>query len=252
LTHTDDDFKRANYFFCDGMDDPWLNELLSRHLIVRHASWVTLCVAEDFCMPIAAYTLDDGFDVTKIRILEPRKVALTNSMQVPADILKNSKGISRKRPFDNVDDSSSAYEERPRKKKRIDVLFPELHAYDSDHHQLKTVQPGPSSAHDEPVLKSGIFQVPRIFPNHPRQANRAIRQRFLNQIRQTSANEPTLNPFSLFWNNLLETHLSEGSTEPLTLSVEDLLRAPRVRATIFTVNTDYLGRTFVDSGPASR
>ena len=25
---------------------------------VRHASWVTLCVAEDFCMPIAAYTLD--------------------------------------------------------------------------------------------------------------------------------------------------------------------------------------------------
>jgi len=35
LTHTDDDFRRANYFFCDGMDDPWLNELLSRHLIVR-------------------------------------------------------------------------------------------------------------------------------------------------------------------------------------------------------------------------
>lgn len=26
LTHTDDDFRRANYFFCDGMDDPWLNE----------------------------------------------------------------------------------------------------------------------------------------------------------------------------------------------------------------------------------
>ena len=26
LTHTDDDFRRANYFFCDGMDDPWLKE----------------------------------------------------------------------------------------------------------------------------------------------------------------------------------------------------------------------------------
>lgn len=26
LTHTDVDFKKANYFFCDGMDDPWLNE----------------------------------------------------------------------------------------------------------------------------------------------------------------------------------------------------------------------------------
>ena len=61
----------------------------------------------------------------------------------------------------------------------------------------------------------------------------------------------TLNPFSLFWNNLLETHLSEDSTAPLTLSVEDLLQAPRARATIFTVNTDYLGKTFVDLGPAS-
>jgi len=27
LTHTEADFKRANYFFCDGMKDPWLNEL---------------------------------------------------------------------------------------------------------------------------------------------------------------------------------------------------------------------------------
>ena len=29
LTHTDDDFRRANYFFCDGMDDPWLNEYVT-------------------------------------------------------------------------------------------------------------------------------------------------------------------------------------------------------------------------------
>ena len=64
----------------------------------------------------------------------------------------------------------------------------------------------------------------------------------------------TLNPFSLFWNNLLETHLSEedNSSTPLTLSVEDLLQAPKARATIFTVNTDYLGRTFLDLGPASQ
>ena len=62
----------------------------------------------------------------------------------------------------------------------------------------------------------------------------------------------TLNPFSLFWNNVLETHLSEDSTAPLTLSVEDLLQAPRARATIFTVNTDYLGRRFLDLGPASQ
>ena len=37
LTHTDDDFRRANYFFCDGMDDPWLNEYvcLGTNLVFR-------------------------------------------------------------------------------------------------------------------------------------------------------------------------------------------------------------------------
>lgn len=61
-----------------------------------------------------------------------------------------------------------------------------------------------------------------------------------------------MNPFSLFWNDLLETHLSDDDTTPLTLSIDDLLRAPRTRATIFAVDTDYLGRTFVDSGPAAQ
>ena len=28
MTHTDADFRRANYFFCDGMNDPWLNEFV--------------------------------------------------------------------------------------------------------------------------------------------------------------------------------------------------------------------------------
>ena len=62
----------------------------------------------------------------------------------------------------------------------------------------------------------------------------------------------TLNPFSLFWNELLERHLSEDGKAPLTVSVKDLLRAPRARATIFAVNTDYLGRKFVVSGSASQ
>lgn len=34
LTHTDDDFRRANFFFCDGMDDPWLNEYVSLRNLV--------------------------------------------------------------------------------------------------------------------------------------------------------------------------------------------------------------------------
>jgi hypothetical protein len=133
--------------------------------------------------------------VTKIRILEPpgtRKVTQAdaatigvsiNSIKVPADILDKTQAISRKRPFDSVDDSCV---ERPRKKARVlDVyalVFPEL--YDSSSHQKKT-QP---AAHDETAL----IQVPHhsIFPEHSRKARQANTQRFLSQIRQTAADEP--------------------------------------------------------------
>lgn len=35
LTHTDDDFRKANYLFCDGMDDPWLNKYVVEEFHVR-------------------------------------------------------------------------------------------------------------------------------------------------------------------------------------------------------------------------
>ncbi|KAF9485575.1 hypothetical protein BDN70DRAFT_592706 [Pholiota conissans] len=66
VTHTPTDFHQAQYFFCNNVKDPWLNVLLSRSLIVRHASWVTVCIAEGFRMPIAPYTLD-GMPSTKQR-----------------------------------------------------------------------------------------------------------------------------------------------------------------------------------------
>ena len=139
----------------------------------------------------------DGFDVRKIRIIEPPRTrksvpteaatiaASTNSTEVPT--------VSRKRPFDNRDDSSISKDEqkqRPRKKARIDVhalVFPELY----DHPQSCPKKKSQPSARDESAFKS-VVQVPRysIFPKPSGKASRAVNQRFLSQIRrQTPADE---------------------------------------------------------------
>ena len=135
--------------------------------------------------------------MTKIRIIEPPGTrrsaqtdaaaigASTNSTEVPVDILK---AVSRKRPFDDVDDSSVCKEEqkqRPRKKARIDVhalVFPEL--YDP--------QPCPKKNPQASARDKSVIQVPRfsIFPKSSGKVSRAINQRFLSHIRQTAADEP--------------------------------------------------------------
>lgn len=137
--------------------------------------------------------------MTKIRILRPsavRKVVaqnnaavagalLTESIQVPPDILNNTKAISRKRPFYNIDGGSAHDEEqlRPHKKMRIDVhpiVFPEF-----NQQQQPSLEEKNSNVLDESALKPDV--VSRfIFPKLSRTASRTISQRFLSQIRQTS------------------------------------------------------------------
>ncbi|KAG5732882.1 hypothetical protein E4T56_gene1819 [Termitomyces sp. T112] len=68
LTHCKKDFYEAQYFFCNGLDDPWLHELSYRCLVVRHASWIAKCISEQFIMPVGAYILDDDFDPVQIEI----------------------------------------------------------------------------------------------------------------------------------------------------------------------------------------
>ena len=54
-----------------------------------------------------------------------------------------------------------------------------------------------------------------------------------------------LNPHNLFWNDLLATSHTRNSTA-LTLKIDDLLHAPRVKASIFNVNKCYLGQPFIN------
>ncbi|GLB41554.1 hypothetical protein LshimejAT787_1001540 [Lyophyllum shimeji] len=71
LTHSVADFYQADFFFCSGLDDPWLSQLLSRSFVVRHAKWISTCIAEQFLMPVAPYTLDHRFDPSAIDLPVP-------------------------------------------------------------------------------------------------------------------------------------------------------------------------------------
>lgn len=33
LTHTDTDFLKAEFFFCNGLDDPWLSEYVEQSIL---------------------------------------------------------------------------------------------------------------------------------------------------------------------------------------------------------------------------
>jgi len=130
---------------------------------------------------------------------------VANSIEVlPADILRDTKAISRKRPFEEEDDSMRGEEDQgPRKKKaRIDVhaalLVPELdnhrpsssskHPPQPDLISSSTTLLGESSAKPDgdDIVPPHRFS---IFPKSSRNVSRAIRQRFLSQIRQTPAND---------------------------------------------------------------
>jgi hypothetical protein len=58
-----------------------------------------------------------------------------------------------------------------------------------------------------------------------------------------------LNHYTLFWSDLLVKSFARDrnvNNKKLTLEVDDLLDAPRVKAGIFTVNQTFLGKRFIN------
>ena len=136
----------------------------------------------------------------KIRIIEPPHERIsppTDASTNPTEVPLTAVQVSRKRPFDHIDDLSVSIEEkqkqqRPRKKARIDVhalVFPELY----DH-----PQPCPKEKPQSRADNQQVQQPFSIFPNPSRKVSRAINQRFLSQIRRhkTPAAESNNNDIS--------------------------------------------------------
>ncbi|KAJ6612312.1 hypothetical protein B0H10DRAFT_2437088 [Mycena sp. CBHHK59/15] len=153
LTHTKQDFFRATVFFCAGPDDPWLKELLSRSIVVRHARWIAKSVAEQFPVPVSKYLLDDLFEPTKIepepgpRIQPEERCCLTASAPAsprpepksplpPALLIKSASQpkheehaatkltLKRALNSENHDDSLTEIIQRPTKRARIQPATP--------------------------------------------------------------------------------------------------------------------------------
>ncbi|KAJ7876302.1 hypothetical protein B0H13DRAFT_2668725 [Mycena leptocephala] len=131
LTHSKHDFHQANVFFCAGTHDPWLQELLSRSLIVRHARWISKSVSERFMVPVSKYLLDDQFDLTKIEpapLIAPASLnALTSNQPLRvsdeelATTVPKLNANTLKRPLgsENHDESCTEIDIRPLKRARI-------------------------------------------------------------------------------------------------------------------------------------
>ncbi|KAJ7282048.1 hypothetical protein C8J57DRAFT_1219799 [Mycena rebaudengoi] len=193
LTHTKTDFLRANFFFCAGPDDPWLKELLSLSLVVRHAQWIAKSVAERFLVPVSKYLLDGDnlqytYPTTKLEParVEGRAIAIPmprvmpeppaprqqheDPQPRPANALKRALNSSAH------DHSQSEIDPRPLKRARI---------------QIQSTTPRPSSLN--PAIASSSPDPLNIGPR-PRVPNPKPTAKLNNNISRPSPARPNPHP----------------------------------------------------------
>ncbi|KAF7370957.1 BRCT domain-containing protein [Mycena sanguinolenta] len=186
VTSSKQEFYQTNFFFCNGTQDPWLQELLSRSLIVRDARWISKSVSERFAVPVSKYLLDDQFDLTKIEpavqtpsnLFTPTSKLLTANRPLacpegPQKIAAKPNILKRGFASENHDDSCTSIDLRPFKRARTQpVLPPQLVNQTSDpriqspavvlfpHRAARTNIFYPSPANSSP-LKTPSKAVPR-------------------------------------------------------------------------------------------
>ncbi|KDR80902.1 hypothetical protein GALMADRAFT_241410 [Galerina marginata CBS 339.88] len=212
-------------------------------------------------MPIAAYTLDDGFDESKIRILDPssllqeqsHRLRDTERMQLDVETNPFPPVNSRKRRIAIEDDS-----QRLKKKARTDD--PDF-AETNTHGQAQP-QPyvDPSGQPPKPVVPNTkeiasnriSFLLKSIHSGKVSDARKVFESCLVYRKTPPTLKDPKnvayspLNPHNLFWNDLLAKCCARDGATSLNLSVEDLLRAPETKAVIFDVNKTHLGRRFIN------
>ncbi|KAF8184471.1 hypothetical protein BJ912DRAFT_528219 [Pholiota molesta] len=265
LTHTSTDFQHAQFFFCNDIKDPWLNELLSRSLIVRHASWVAKCVAEGFRMPIAPYTLDDAFDEAQIPHVEILKSVTSTGSRYenitgrasayrPASPVSAAKAYTRKRPFDTEGDSEVHAHQRPKKKARVEVRRPK--DSQSPRPNEKVSSKSFAKSKDQAINNdSGLHPISLKAVVGKGKGTGAVKA-FQRHVAQRKVLGPprtpkklhsdTLAPHTMFWIDLMAKRSPRYGSTTLNLSVGDLLQAPDTNAAIFDLNETYLGRRFIN------
>ncbi|KAJ7156862.1 hypothetical protein C8R43DRAFT_997449 [Mycena crocata] len=264
LAHDPNDFYRTNVFFCDGPHDPWLKELLSRCLVVRHARWISKSVSEQFLVPVSKYLLDDQFDPRKIEAaprkpLNPASLARAlppNRSPRREDPQKAAKPNTLKRSLDseNHDDSLSEIDQRPLKRARTQPagsptlvyahspasLFPnpaartEFYPSPANSSPLKTPNPKstPCAAKPAVPLKRIDFTALKLNPAVPLLSFPRLPPR----VKSTTFRTDLLpQPAPL---------LPDVFPDRRRTCIADLLRVPRGEACVFDVSETYRDKVF--------
>ncbi|KAK7031490.1 hypothetical protein R3P38DRAFT_2923944 [Favolaschia claudopus] len=280
LTVSKQEFYQANVFFCDGLNDPWLKELLSRSLIVRHAKWISKSVSEQFAVPVSKFLLDDQFDPAKLEVepnllirtplapsskpIEPLNPRAAERVPRPA-----AKLPTLKRAFDseNRDDSATDINLRPLKRARLH-LAPSPQSIADIPSSSRVTSPPPLFPTPTPPARTEILYPPtssielaepasrNVYEtSHPTKHNpRRIDFTALDRtptLPQLSF--PRRRPAALANSNVAETYANEIASQAqsrpckLRLSVSSIARAPSALAHwgAYVSSDTYQGRPLV-------
>ncbi|KAK0187975.1 hypothetical protein F5146DRAFT_1226337 [Armillaria mellea] len=215
LTHSVEDFHRADSFFCNGLEDPWLEKLLARSFIVMHPNWILKSISENFPMPISKYILDDLFDSRKVTFEDRHNRPQTPVVSTRTKV-ESWRANLTKRPHEDIEDSFRSIDLRPPKKPRLEPISKQV----PDTRILRSL----------PLLKTQKQQLSP--PQSPPRRIDLARHRphptctvnaFKKHCKIPSSHET-------FWTALHDEHIKTGS---IRLPIATLLKAPPVKVTRF-------------------
>ncbi|KAJ7611646.1 hypothetical protein FB45DRAFT_1065689 [Roridomyces roridus] len=220
---------QARFFFCAGPQDPWLKELLSRSLIVRHALWIANSISANIQIPVANYTLDDRFDPSRIQASE-EEISLKKCISPKKPIVLNT----LKRSLDTeLHDTSFTEVERPMKRAR--TMLPEPTLTLASPTLLNAPPPSPSVSFSTHNSTRAQFY-PNSSPCEKQDADEL-------SIPPSPAKVPEKLPrIDLKTMQLKRFKSSLVSTS--RISVAALLSVPRATARVFVVGEMYDGKVF--------
>ncbi|KAF8637490.1 hypothetical protein AX17_002794 [Amanita inopinata Kibby_2008] len=261
LTNTESDFYKAQFFFCNDSDDPWLPE----RLIIRHPVWITQCVSEEFVVPIAPFTLDsplmffqgtllvESLKANTLRILElysnPDNVFWEDPKDVTEATVPTDKIRDKTRPRKRSLEEGSVERLQIAKRPRIYIPnTPESPPTPSE----RWVPSAPRShcrspsvvSHLSPEGKSKSFDsflAPSICSYLALAKEAEMHQETEAESIDVSGSlvARNLQEHQAFWRGLCNKHCPAGL---LSLSVEDVLRAPTAPSIMLSRNKQYLGK----------
>ncbi|PPQ68391.1 hypothetical protein CVT25_007929 [Psilocybe cyanescens] len=218
-------------------------------------------------MPIAEYTLDAGFDESRILILEVPGIVpeahkslrpqRETECQLLLDPLVTVALVNqRKRRLGNEEDHQHDVQ-RPKKKIKSDTHDLVRKSDLDEPIEVKSAQhlKGIIASNDSSECKAKHVDFHPKLVRLTETVSKARNAFEKSIVRTEKTMKPKrvnirsiypLNTHTLFWNEIFAKSFPRNGTTLLKVSVKDLVHAPRTKAVIFDLNKTYLGRPFIN------